>query len=117
MSNLEAQLAQASQPSADGKWATIHRLVSWLDQQNGRSQEEIGLRILKLAEEQGEVAQAWIGYTGQNPRKGTTHTLDQVAGELVDVIVTAAVALTSISDKPDTFLDAKLKKIAERVGA
>lgn len=97
------------------QWSTIHRLVSWLDQQNGRSHNEIALRILKLAEEQGEVAQAWIGYTGQNPRKGTTHTLDQVAEELVDVIVTATVALTSITDKPDTFLDAKLAKIAARV--
>lgn len=97
------------------QWSTIHRLVSWLDQQNGRSHNEIALRLLKLAEEQGEVAQAWIGYTGQNPRKGTTHTLDQVAEELVDVIVTATVALTSITDKPDMFLDAKLAKIAARV--
>lgn len=110
---------QAPEPAtsmlANDQWSTIYRLVSWLDQQNGRSQEEVGLRILKLAEEQGEVAQAWIGYTGQNPRKGTTHTLDQVAEELVDVIVTAAVALTSISDKPDVFLNTKLEKIASRV--
>jgi NTP pyrophosphatase (non-canonical NTP hydrolase) len=97
------------------QWSTIHRLVSWLDRENGRSQEEIALRILKLSEEQGEGAQAWIGYKGQNPRKGRTRTLDQVAEELVDVIVTAAVALTSITDKPDRFLDAKLEKIAARV--
>jgi len=102
---------------SNDQWATVHRLVSWLDQQNGRNQEEVGLRILKLAEEQGEVAQAWIGYTGQNPRKGITHTRDQVAGELVDVIVTAAVALSSVTDEPDAFLDAKLKKIADRVNA
>ena len=99
------------------QWSTIHRLVGWLDQENGRSREEIGMRVIgKLTEEQGEVAQAWIGYTGQNPRKGVTHTLPEVAGELVDVMVAAAVALTSIMDKPDVFLDAKLAEIvAKRV--
>ncbi|MCG0061688.1 MazG-like family protein [Streptomyces tricolor] len=94
------------------QWTTIRHLTDWLDQQNGRSQEEIGLRILKLAEEQGEVAQAWIGYTGQNPRKGVTHTRDDVADELCDVIVTAAVALTTISDHPADHLTAKLASIA-----
>ncbi|MEH0417867.1 MazG-like family protein [Streptomyces sp. B21-083] len=97
-----------------GQWSTIRSLVDWLDSENGRSQQEITLRILKLTEETGEAAQAWIGATGQNPRKGVTHTREDVAGELVDVIVTAAVALTSIVDDPGAVLDAKLAKIAAR---
>jgi len=96
------------------QWSTIRSLVTWLDGINGRDQEEITLRILKLTEEAGEVAQAWIGVTGQNPRKGVTHTRADVAGELVDVIVTAAVALTSIVDQPGAVLDAKLAAIAAR---
>ncbi|GHH30054.1 MazG-like family protein [Streptomyces rubradiris] len=96
------------------QWTTIHNLTTWLDQQNGRSQQEITLRILKLTEEAGEVAQAWIGTVGQNPRKGTTHTTADVADELVDVIVTATVALTSITDQPETVLAHKLKAIADR---
>lgn len=96
------------------QWSTIRDLVAWLDLENGRSNAEIGLRLLKLAEENGEVAQAWIGCTGQNPRKGITHTRDDVAAELVDVMVTAAVALTSITDDPAAVLDAAIQRIAAR---
>ncbi|MGW9245794.1 MazG-like family protein [Streptomyces badius] len=95
-------------------WTTIRNLVAWLDEQNGRSQQEITLRLLKLTEEAGEVAQAWIGTTGQNPRKGITHTAGDVADELCDVIVTASVALASIVPDPAAHLDAKLARIAAR---
>jgi len=95
-------------------WSTIRNLVAWLDSQNGRGQQEITLRILKLTEEAGEVAQAWIGATGQNPRKGTTHTTTDVADELCDVIVTAACALASLVDDPAGHLDTKLARIASR---
>lgn len=96
------------------QWSTIRDLVAWLDAQNGRTDNEIGLRILKLSEEVGEVAQAWIGVQGQNPRKGVTHSVEDVADELCDVIVTAAVAMASIVDDPAAHLDAKLAKIADR---
>jgi hypothetical protein len=36
------------------------------------------LRIMKLTEETGEVTQAVIGAMGQNPRKGVTHTRDEM---------------------------------------
>ncbi|WP_405883589.1 MazG-like family protein [Streptomyces sp. NBC_01136] len=98
------------------QWATIRGLVDWLDTANGRTDEEITLRILKLAEETGEVGQAWIGVTGQNPRKGVTHERADVADELCDVIVTAAVALASVIDDPAAHLNAKLAKIAARSG-
>lgn len=99
------------------QWATIKGLITWLDTNNGRSDEEVGLRILKLTEEAGEVAQAWIGFRGQNPRKRDTHTRPlpaDVADELCDVIVTAAVALGSVVDNPEHVLWAKLAKVAKR---
>ena len=96
------------------QWATIRELVDWLDDQNGRSREETSLRILKITEEAGEVAQAWIGVIGQNPRKGVTHSREDVADELCDVIVTALVALSSVVDDPAGHLDAKLSAIAAR---
>ncbi|MEV6547948.1 MazG-like family protein [Streptomyces sp. NPDC051597] len=99
------------------QWSTIRALVAWLDAENGRSEHEITLRLLKLAEEVGEVTQARIGMTGQNPRKGVTHTAGDVADELVDVMVTAAVALVSLDvDDPAALVAAKLGKIAARVG-
>jgi NTP pyrophosphatase (non-canonical NTP hydrolase) len=96
------------------QWSTIRELVAWLDDQNGRSPQEITLRLLKISEEAGEVAQAWIGVQGQNPRKGVTHSRADVADELCDVIVTAAVALASIAGDPAAHLDTKLAKIAAR---
>lgn len=98
------------------QWDTIRNLVAWLDHNNGRTDAEISLRILKLTEEAGEVAQAWIGVQGQNPRKGVTHTHPDVQDELCDVIVTAAVALASLVDNPGYVLNQKLAKIAARSG-
>lgn len=95
-------------------WPTIDGLVDWLDAQNGRTEQEITLRILKLTEEVGEAAQAWIGVTGQNPRKGVTHTVADVADELCDAMVAASVVLASIVEDPGAHFDAKLRRIAAR---
>lgn len=96
------------------QWSTIKRLVDWLDANNGHDDSEISLRILKITEEAGEAAAAWIGVQGQNPRKGVTHTHPDVQDELCDVIVTAAVALASLVGNPQYVLDNKLAKIADR---
>jgi NTP pyrophosphatase (non-canonical NTP hydrolase) len=98
------------------QWSTIRNLVAWLDTNNGRTDAEITLRLLKITEEAGEAAQAWIGVQGQNPRKGVTHTHPQVQDELCDVIVTAAVALASLIDNPQDVLNNKLAKIANLRG-
>ncbi|MTE20250.1 hypothetical protein F0L17_14255 [Streptomyces sp. TRM43335] len=96
----------------------MYRLVGWLDRQNGRTDHEISMRLLKLVEEAGEVAQAYIGTVGQNPRKGVTHTRQDVADELCDVIITAMVALVSIADRaPDDILAAKLAKVTRRASS
>jgi len=52
-------------------------------------------RTAKLAEEVGEVMQAVIGWTGDNPRKGISHTDADIVNELCDVILTAMCALHS----------------------
>ncbi|WP_374939664.1 MazG-like family protein [Streptomyces sp. UH6] len=71
---------------ADGMWASVEALWAWLDRSNTRPPEqELLLRMLKLSEEVGEVAQAVIGTLGQNPRKGVTHDWDDVRAELCDV--------------------------------
>lgn len=50
-------------------------------------------RLAKVAEELGEAIQAFIGVTGQNPRKGFTGSEDDVDKELVDVALTAILCL------------------------
>jgi NTP pyrophosphatase (non-canonical NTP hydrolase) len=98
------------------QWSTIRSLVDWLDTENGRSDHELAMRTLKVTEEAGEVAAAYLGVHGQNPRKGNSHAWSDVTGELCDVIVTAAVALATITNRPQDVLDEKLAKIAARSG-
>ena len=54
-------------------------------------------RLLKLTEEVGEVAEAYIGIQGLNKRKGTCRTPDDLLDELADVIITAAVAMSGLA--------------------
>jgi NTP pyrophosphatase (non-canonical NTP hydrolase) len=96
------------------QWSTVRHLVAWIDRENGRDPHEIAMRILKVTEEAGEVASAYIGMTGQNPRKGVTHSRADVEAELCDVILTAAVALASLTDRPGAVLDSHLAKVADR---
>jgi NTP pyrophosphatase (non-canonical NTP hydrolase) len=55
-------------------------------------------RCAKVAEEAGEVISALIGVTGSNPRKGVTHTMDDVESELLDVALTALCAVAHLHD-------------------
>lgn len=50
-------------------------------------------RLSKIGEELGEAIQAFIGATGQNPRKGIVNSEDDVDEELVDVMLTALLCL------------------------
>ncbi|HCT79952.1 MAG TPA: hypothetical protein DGG94_06455 [Micromonosporaceae bacterium] len=73
------------------------------------------MRILKVTEEAGEVAQAWIGVVGQNPRKGVTHTEREVADELADVAFTALVAIQSLGFDVDEVLATCVAKVLRRL--
>ena len=96
-------------------WDAIAAARRWLDEQNGSEQAELTLRILKIVEEAGEAAAAWIGMIGQNPRKGVTHTRPEVAAELGDVAFTALVAAASLGFDPETVLADVARKVAARL--
>lgn len=85
-----------------------------LDEHNGLSAHEQAMRIMKVQEEAGEVAQAWIGVQGQNPRKGVTHTLDDVALELADVALTVFVALASLGFDAEREISARMSFVQKR---
>lgn len=102
----------ASSPPA-GLWDAIDALHGWLDAQAGDRQGAL-LRVLKLVEEVGEVAQAVVGVTGQNPRKGTTHTWEDVQSELCDVAITALVALRMLTPDARAVFTRHLEKITAR---
>jgi NTP pyrophosphatase (non-canonical NTP hydrolase) len=96
-------------------WGTIGEIVGWLDENSVLPPDtEKLLRIMKITEEAGEVTQAVIGALGQNPRKGVTHTWDDVQAELCDVMFTAMVALATITPDAQETFDTHLARVADR---
>ncbi|MGK5740524.1 MazG-like family protein [Micromonospora sp. URMC 103] len=96
-------------------WAAARAARAWLDAANGTGDAELTCRLLKLTEEAGEVAGAWIGLLGQNPRKGVTHTREDVAAELADVAFTALVAIESLGLDARAVLDRCAAKVQDRL--
>ncbi|TDD77693.1 NUDIX domain-containing protein [Actinomadura darangshiensis] len=75
------------------------------------------LLVMKLAEEVGEVAEAYIGMTGGNPRKGVHKTVTDVLDELADVILSAAVPMVDLAGGPDQasrYLARRLDRVSAR---
>jgi hypothetical protein len=97
--------------------AAVDDAVAWLNAHNGLNDSEITLRVLKVSEEVGEAAQAWISATGQNPRKGITHSRVDVAGELADVVMAALVAIASLGVNPGATLAARAEVVSTRIRA
>ncbi|ARF56015.1 MazG-like family protein [Streptomyces gilvosporeus] len=99
----------------DTAWDTVGRLVEWLDTESGVSPDLARvLRVLKITEEAGEVAEAIHGVSGSNPRKGNSHTWQDVEKELCDVILTSMVALKTITPDADKVFAERLAHVAER---
>lgn len=76
--------------------ARLVALSEWIDaasENRNTGLAQMWARVAKVAEESGEVIAALIGATGQNPRKGFTHSLQDVQKELLDVAVTALCAV------------------------
>ncbi|MFF7329027.1 MazG-like family protein [Streptomyces sp. NPDC008150] len=101
-------------------WKAVDALWGWLEASRGTGPdstgrgEELLSRVLKLSEEVGEVAQAVIGATGQNPRKGVTHTWQDVESELCDVVITALVALRTLTPDARRVFAGHLARVTDR---
>ncbi|MEU1051766.1 MazG-like family protein [Streptomyces sp. NPDC005876] len=96
-------------------WNTVDDLWHRLEAgQPVHGREGLLLRMLKLSEEVGEVAEAVIGATGQNPRKGVTHTWQDVEAELCDVALTALVALRTLTPDTREVFERHLERVAAR---
>lgn len=98
-------------------FADIADITAWLDDSNPANPHEDSMRVLKLVEEAGEAAAAYIGMVGQNPRKGITHTREQFLAELADVALAALCAIQHFTRDTETTrraLDAKAAAIIAR---
>jgi NTP pyrophosphatase (non-canonical NTP hydrolase) len=78
----------------------------------------VEISLLKLTEETGEAAEAFIGMHGLNSRKGVCRSRDDLLAELADVIITAAVAMTGVTggdiDGARSHLEQRLVVVTER---
>jgi NTP pyrophosphatase (non-canonical NTP hydrolase) len=77
------------------------------------------VRLLKLTEEVGEVAEAFIGMQGLNSRKGICRTRGDLLDELTDVIITAAVAMSGVTgdvNEARSHFERRLIAVTERAG-
>jgi NTP pyrophosphatase (non-canonical NTP hydrolase) len=77
----------------------------------------VEIRLLKVTEEVGEAAEAFIGMHGLNSRKGVCRSRDDLLAELADVIITAAVAMTGVTgdvDEARSHLEQRLAVVTER---
>jgi hypothetical protein len=78
----------------------------------------VEISLLKLTEETGEAAEAFIGMHGLNSRKGVCRSRDDLLAELADVIITAAVAMTGVTggdvDEARSHLEQRLAMVTER---
>lgn len=100
---------------ADDLWTSVDALWAWLERdQPVGGREGLLLRMLKLSEEVGEVSEAVIGAMGQNPRKGVSHTWEDVQGELCDVVITALVALRTLTPDTREVFQRHLTRVTER---
>lgn len=101
--------------------AALTALSEWIDAGNAHRDPEAVTwgRLAKITEEAGEVIAAYIGATGQNPRKGQTHSVDDVIGELLDVAVTALGAIEHLTGHQGDALarlDEKIVAVGTRAG-
>ena len=113
----------APRPAAPGvsvsaEQMALTALSRWIDAGNAdRDPEALHLhRVIKVGEEAGEVVSALIGWLGANPRKGQTHSLDDVIDELLDVAVTALGAIEHLTEHDGTALHRLAEKILRVAG-
>src|SRR5688572_28926565 len=111
MSYLDDKLARLGEHLA--------RTSRWLDEHppNTARDPEAATwgRLAKVSEESGEVIAAFIGATGQNPRKGVTHTRADVEEELLDVALTALAAYEHLTNNESRSADALLAHVEARM--
>lgn len=74
------------------------RVSTWIDDEPVNQAmtplEQLLMRtVVKSGEEFGESCEAIIGMTGQNPRKGYTHTREHLFKEQMDIAATAVLAI------------------------
>jgi cytidylate kinase/NTP pyrophosphatase (non-canonical NTP hydrolase) len=112
---LRGTRAEPYQAGGTGEqmWTQVSRLNDY------HRDATVEIRLLKLTEEIGEVADAYLGVHGLNRRKGVCHTRDDLLDELSDVIITAAIAMNGITGDAEharSHFEQRLTAVTARAG-
>lgn len=96
---------------------TAKQIRTWLATHENQDQHDLNIanQLLKLQEETGEAAAAWIGIQGQNPRKGVTHIVEDLINELVDVAITALVTAHALHPYPQFPIQRRCRELIRRI--
>lgn len=112
--------AGAPEGAEDGA-ALVAAISAWIDGSPSYlgigTEAHLVRRCVKTGEEVGEMIGALYGYLGENPRKGVTHTRDDVVRELLDVALAALGAVEHIGGNLGTalgLLDSHIRSVADR---
>jgi hypothetical protein len=114
--------SERNEPMSD-MYEDIEAVDTWIDAGSAQVYRDEPLaqdfaRVAKCSEEVGEAIAALIGMTGQNPRKGFTHTRDDVLKELADVALTALCAIQHFTkDRAETqrLMEGRVAAVRNRV--
>lgn len=93
----------------------LDEFLRWLVDWNDERDVPIDIRVLKIAEENGEAVDAYLGMRGANPRKGVTNGVDKVRDELADTALAALVALQSLGGDAEYELHNRARFVVRRL--
>jgi len=98
-------------------WQAIANIDRWLDsavadEYKGQPLAQDWARLSKIGEEYGEAVNAFIGLTGQNPRKGVYATAANVHNELADVVFTAILCMQHLIGDTQSVKDILRSRLA-----
>ncbi|WP_328749331.1 MULTISPECIES: hypothetical protein [unclassified Streptomyces] len=90
------------------------QLLAALSRFDGFSEVPISKLMLKIGQDFGAACQALIGVRAYNPRKGASHTLEDLVACLCDVIRSSMIALDDVEPEPERTLAANLERVHDR---
>lgn len=111
---MSEQTAETDQRTANDAIVSVSRMISGTYPPSLDAEAHLWRRVMKVAEETGEVTEALLGLLGENPRKGRTHSPADLRKELFDVAL-AALGAAAYLDGNTTNVEAMFRDHAIRV--
>lgn len=95
----------------DGARKQLLEALAWT---NDYREEPTSALVLKIGQDYGAACQALIGVRAYNPRKGASHTMEDLVACLCGVIRSSMAALDAVEPEPETTFVANLARVHDR---